>query len=90
MAVRMEVSVACASAALSGIKHAFKTGDREALAKAAHAMKGSVGNFGARKAVEALERIEVRAKSGAIADADQDLASLGSELTLLRRDLEKL
>ena len=75
---------------LSGIKHAFKTGDREALAKAAHAMKGSVGNFGARKAVEALERIEVRAKSGAIADADQDLASLGSELTLLRRDLEKL
>jgi PAS domain S-box-containing protein len=75
---------------LSGIKYAFKTGDREALAKAAHAMKGSVGNFGARKAVEALERIEARAKSGAIADADQDLAPLESELTLLRKDLEKL
>ena len=75
---------------LTRIKRALKTGDREALGRAAHTLKGSVGNFGARNAVEVAERIEARAKNGELAGADQDLASLESELTRVRMDLRKL
>jgi PAS domain S-box-containing protein len=74
---------------LSRIKDALGTGDREALARAAHALKGSVGNFGAQNAIEAAERIEARAKTGEIVNAE-DLAALESELTLVSRDLKKL
>jgi two-component system sensor histidine kinase/response regulator len=72
------------------IKTAFDLRDSEELAKAAHALKGSIGNFGAAKAVEAASEIERLGRAGELASAQEAWVTLESELSVVRRELQGL
>jgi len=61
---------------LTPLRSAVAAGDREAIRKSAHRLRGSLSNFGAEGAVEALRALE--ALSGGTAD-------IGSAPALLRR-----
>ena len=72
------------------IKTALHSGDADELAKAAHALKGSVGNFGAAKVVEAASELERLARAEEIAEAQNEWAVLEPELEVVRQELAKL
>ncbi|HEX8881466.1 MAG TPA: response regulator [Candidatus Acidoferrum sp.] len=75
---------------LTKIKEAVRHGDAVALGRAAHALKGSVGNFGAKNAFAAAERLETIGSTGDLAAASDACATLESELALLTEALRKL
>jgi HPt (histidine-containing phosphotransfer) domain-containing protein len=75
---------------LAEIKQAIGRGDGVAVARAAHTLKGSVGNFAAEKAVVAAQSVEDVGKSGNFTTAEQAFLTLESELKLVGARLRKL
>jgi PAS domain S-box-containing protein len=73
---------------LAHIKKALRASDAEALARAAHALKGAVGNFAAKNATAAAQLIEGFGRAGDISAASGALATLESELALLSEELK--
>jgi len=73
-------------ARLEGVAAAIATGDAQALATAAHALKGSAGNVGAVALQRQASELEALAKSGFPADAPERAAALQAtwELTQAR------
>jgi len=61
---------------LAGIRAALESHDCHKLQIAAHTMKGSVSTFGALAATQAALRLEVLARSGSLAGAEDLLAEL--------------
>jgi HPt (histidine-containing phosphotransfer) domain-containing protein len=76
-------------AMLSRIQAAIVRGDPEALRSEAHALKGSVANFAAARAVEAAAMLEALGRSGSLAEARKAYAVLSSEIRRLGRALEE-
>jgi HPt (histidine-containing phosphotransfer) domain-containing protein len=72
------------------IKEAVRRGDAEALRIAAHTLKGSVGNFAAKKAFAASQRLEIMGRDGDLDTAGEACVTLESELALLREELGRL
>lgn len=77
---------------LAEIHEALERQDGNRLKNAAHALKGAVGNFGARPIVTLAMTLEKLAVAGNFADArpavaalEQDLASLNAALTELKK-----
>jgi CheY-like chemotaxis protein/HPt (histidine-containing phosphotransfer) domain-containing protein len=68
---------------LSGLREALAQGDGPAVARFAHALKGSVGNFSAPRAVHTAERLEEVGRAGDIAGAAGLVAELEAELKRL-------
>jgi signal transduction histidine kinase/CheY-like chemotaxis protein len=54
---------------LDGIRAGLAEGDPDAVYRAAHTLKGSVGNFQAQEIVALLQRLEARAREGDLATA---------------------
>jgi HPt (histidine-containing phosphotransfer) domain-containing protein len=52
---------------LAGLRDALARGDSDAVARLAHALKGSVGNFAARQAVDAAQKLEMIGREGEVA-----------------------
>src|SRR5262249_11913578 len=75
---------------LARIRTASKAGDGEELAKAAHALKGAIGNFGATRAVAAAAELERLGKAGELSSVEGAWAALETELSVAKRGLEKL
>lgn len=75
---------------LAKIKEAIRRGDAEALGRAAHALKGSVGNFAAKNAFAAAQRLEIMSRDGDLDTAGEACLTLESELALLSGELRKL
>ncbi len=69
---------------IAQIRGAIAKSDAGALDRAAHSLKGSVGNFGAKRAFEAAYRLEFMGKEGRLAGAEGALSELEQEL----KDLE--
>jgi two-component system, sensor histidine kinase and response regulator len=65
----------------------FKQNDPAMVQKAAHAIKGSVGNFGATTAQEAAREIESLASNGDLASAKAAFKSLSQALEKVRIEL---
>jgi HPt (histidine-containing phosphotransfer) domain-containing protein len=72
---------------LSTIQEAVERRDAAALLEAAHALRGSVANFGATWAVAAALKLELMGKAGdltgapvALADLQQAMATFAGEL----------
>jgi len=65
------------------IREAISMEDSGALEGAAHDLKGSVGNFAAKRAHNAACQLEVIGNKGTLADADQLLSELMEELSSL-------
>jgi two-component system sensor histidine kinase/response regulator len=72
------------------IKAAIQGGDAERLRRAAHALKGSVGNFAAQRAFDTALQLEMLGKRGDVAAAQDVCVALEGELSQLSQELEKL
>jgi two-component system, sensor histidine kinase and response regulator len=75
---------------LAGIKEAVRRGDAEALRIEAHTLKGSVGNFAAKQAFAAAQRLEIMGRDGDLTKAGEARMALESELARLTEALTKL
>ncbi|MGH7935928.1 MAG: Hpt domain-containing protein, partial [Chthoniobacterales bacterium] len=76
--------------AVGQIQEAVARGDAAKLENAAHALKGSVANFGARNAVEAAFRLEQMGRTNQISDAAGMLVKLESALAVVCAELATL
>ena len=72
---------------LAVLRRAIARRDAEALASIAHALKGSIGLFGAQKAVAAAETLQSMGREGAFDRARKELRALEGEFKSLRREL---
>ena len=75
---------------LGEIRKAVAARDALAIERHAHALKGSVSNFGAQEASDAAQELETKARAGSLAGIDESLANLERALDLLRPELESL
>jgi signal transduction histidine kinase/CheY-like chemotaxis protein/HPt (histidine-containing phosphotransfer) domain-containing protein len=75
------------TALLAQISEAIAHQDWPALERAAHKLRGSVGNFGARAAVETAQRLESLARSRQKEGVSETYAKLREEVHSLRRAL---
>jgi two-component system, sensor histidine kinase and response regulator len=72
------------------IRQAVQSSDSSSLERAAHALKGSVSNFCAKRAQEAAVRLEEIGRAGEAATAEPALLCLEKSLSQLRPLIEKL
>jgi HPt (histidine-containing phosphotransfer) domain-containing protein len=75
---------------LAQIHAAHRAGDAQQLERAAHSLKGSAANFGARAVVENAYAVERLGKAGELAAAADAIAQLENELARVRPELEAL
>src|SRR5271165_3467431 len=75
---------------LAEIKEAIRLGDAGALGRAAHTLKGSVGNFAAKSAFAAAQRLEIMSRDIDLDNVGKACVTLESELALLSEELRKL
>ena len=76
--------------AFAEIQEAVAAGDAAKLENAAHALKGSVSNFGAQNAVETAFRLEQMGRANQMAEADGMLSQLESALSAVCTELASL
>jgi len=72
------------------IRKAIATGNAMELQQAAHALKGSVGNFAARGAYEAASKLEMLAREGDLPAAMGAFSTVESEIGRLRVSLRAI
>jgi HPt (histidine-containing phosphotransfer) domain-containing protein len=75
---------------LAQIRDALRDGDAETLEKAAHTLKGAIGNFAAEKAVAAAQLMEVLARDRELRAASDAYAALESELVPVVQELKRI
>ncbi len=75
---------------LAQLHDAHQQGEAVKLERAAHALKGSVANFGAKEAVEIAAQIEQAGASGNLPPVDEMLPSLELVLLSLHGELARL
>jgi HPt (histidine-containing phosphotransfer) domain-containing protein len=71
------------------IHNALKEGSAAALGRAAHTLKGSAGNFGARAVVQRALELEMTGKRGELSGAETAYAALEEEMARLKEALRK-
>jgi PAS domain S-box-containing protein len=72
------------------IKEAIHHGDSDALAAAAHALKGSVGNFAAENAFALAQSLETQGRSRQLEAATKTVVALDAELVHVAKELRRL
>lgn len=75
---------------LAALRAACAAGDAAAIEQAAHALKGSVGNFSAAPAAAAAGQLEQLGRAGDIAASGAALAALEAELDRLIPALQEM
>jgi two-component system, sensor histidine kinase and response regulator len=73
---------------LAAIQKSVDERDPKALARAAHALKGSVGNFGKSESFAVAETLERNAMSGVLDDAADQYQLLQRLISDLERDMK--
>jgi len=74
---------------MAQIREAITNSDSNALDKAAHSLKGSVGNFSTEHVFELAYRLELMGKEGRLAEAGAALSDLEKELKDLAAAMKK-
>jgi HPt (histidine-containing phosphotransfer) domain-containing protein len=72
------------------LREALDCGDSEALAKAAHNLKGAVGNLCASRSFKTVQRLETAARDGDLQHAATAYTALEQEIAHLRTELASL
>ncbi|MGH7225115.1 MAG: response regulator, partial [Gemmataceae bacterium] len=72
------------------IRDALAQGDAHKLSRAAHTLKGSIGNFGAHAACEAAQQLELLAGEGDLTHAVEAVQKLEIEMERLKPVLREL
>jgi two-component system, sensor histidine kinase and response regulator len=76
--------------ALDDIHQALAAGDAHTIERAAHGLKGSVANFGARAAVDSAFQLEQFGKAGKLDPVPPVLAALERTLASLHAELSSI
>jgi len=71
---------------IAGIRDGIARNDANAVEQAAHSLKGSVSNFGAKRAFYTAYRMEILGREGKLSEADLILSELEKEF----KDLESV
>ncbi len=74
---------------LARIESASEKGDAEALHAAAHALKGMIGNYGARQAFDKAKQLDSLAREGDLTRARAELPRLRESIARLRQALRE-
>ena len=77
-------------AQIAEIKQGIADGDANAMERSAHSLKGSVGNFGAKRAFDAAYRLEKLGKEGKAGEAENPLSTLEEELSALESEMKRV
>lgn len=75
---------------MARIRNSLQARDTQGLADAAHALKGSVGNFGASSAFDSAKKIEMTARQGTLDGAWEMYAALEDDIARLLPELQAL
>ncbi|MCX5874657.1 MAG: response regulator [Deltaproteobacteria bacterium] len=75
---------------LSHVEHSVRQGNAEAIERAAHAIKGAVGNFAADRAFEAALKLETMGREGTLKHTDRAFKDLEREINLFTDVLASL
>jgi len=75
---------------LAAIREAIDRGDSRSLESAAHALKGSVGNFMAKRAFEAVRKLEMLGRQADLDRAEEAYRKLEIEIERLNPALEMI
>jgi CheY-like chemotaxis protein len=73
---------------MTAVREAIEQQQRQALERAAHTLKGSVGNFAARAAFQAVRNLEMLARQGNLTEAPEAFKALKVEIDRLERTLK--
>jgi HPt (histidine-containing phosphotransfer) domain-containing protein len=77
-----------APARLAELRAAIAQGDAEALARAAHTLKGTLGSLGSRQAFQTARRLEMLGRSQDIGAAEAVFGALEAEVHQFGQALE--
>jgi CheY-like chemotaxis protein len=72
---------------LSDVRKSVVSSDAAALARSAHALNGSMGNFGPTESFESARELERMGREGVLAGASERLSMLEEQVARLERDL---
>ena len=72
---------------LAAIRDSVVAGDATALARSAHALNGSVGNFGVSESLDSARALERMGREGVLAGAGERFAMLEAQVARLEVDL---
>lgn len=86
----IELFLADAPRLLARVKRAIVRGDADRLKQAAHALKGSIGNFGSASAFEAARRLETFGREKDLTAARSAIDAFELEVKKLRQALGEL
>jgi HPt (histidine-containing phosphotransfer) domain-containing protein len=75
---------------LADIDNGMKTGDAEAVARAAHTLKSSSANLGATNVAAIARQIEHSARGGELGDLPSSVTKLRAQRTVALSELEAL
>jgi two-component system sensor histidine kinase/response regulator len=75
---------------LTNLREAVTARDATAIERAAHKLKGSVGNFAAQPAFEAALKLEVLGRDGSLSEAEPAHAELENKIERLKSAMAKL
>ena len=75
---------------LANLKHSVETGDATGVQEAAHAIKGTVGNFSGHAAAEAARALEVMGQQGVLTGTAAAVERLEREVGHLAQDLVRM
>lgn len=75
---------------MESMREAISAGDATTLMEAAHALKGSVGNFFATSVSETAHRLEIMGRDNETSGAAEALAALEDQLAELKQALRDL
>jgi two-component system, sensor histidine kinase and response regulator len=75
---------------LASLRHKVESGDARGVQEAAHALKSTVGNFGAPAAWAAAGALEAMGKEGVLTGAGAGVARLEREIDHLERNLVRM
>ena len=74
---------------IQAVEKSIDNGDPAALVEAAHAIKGSCSNIGAKRMAEIARQLELQGRRGSVNDAAPLVSGLRAELTRVRDALQK-
>jgi HPt (histidine-containing phosphotransfer) domain-containing protein len=74
---------------LAKINDGIVKADAYALERAAHSLKGSIGNFGAKRSFDSAYRLEKLGKEGKMDESKEAFKELEKELVVLEAELRR-
>ena len=75
---------------LEKLRNAQAAGNIQEVQRAAHSMKGSAGNIGARALFDACKEIEEASKAGEVSRVNGQLDALAAEFGKVKNEIDRL